>query len=433
MLRILRPNDPTDAQVVTRLMDRSSDETAVEPRVREILQAVREQGDEALLALTKKFDGVSLLPGQLRVAEAEIEKASRAIEPETKAAIEEAKSRIEAFHQHEMRQSWQVQQQDGTTFGQLVRPLETVGIYVPGGEAPYPSTVLMNAVPAVLAGVPRLILVTPPGKDGRVDRTVLFAAATCGIEEIYRVGGAQAIAALAYGTETIPKVDKIVGPGNVYVNVAKRLVFGDVAIDSLAGPSEIVVLAEEEANPGIIAADLLSQAEHDAQASAFLVTSSQSLGEAVNAAIDRQMADLDRKDVIAASLEDRGAILIVGDLEEGIALVNRIAPEHLEVMVKDPQSLLPNLRNAGMILLGEHTPVAICDYGAGPNHVLPTGGTARFSSPLSVNDFVKHTNYLAASKDTLQTLADQVETLAGIEGFTAHAAAVKLRTGGANG
>ena len=433
MLRILRPNDPTDAQVVTRLMDRSSDETAVEPRVREILQAVREQGDEALLALTKKFDGVTLSPDELKVTGREIEAAAEAMEPTAKEAIESAKSRIEAFHQHEMRQSWQVQQQDGTTFGQLVRPLETVGIYVPGGEAPYPSTVLMNAVPAVLAGVPRLILVTPPGKDGRVDRTVLFAAATCGIEEIYRVGGAQAIAALAYGTETIPKVDKIVGPGNVYVNVAKRLVFGDVAIDSLAGPSEIVVLAEEEANPGIIAADLLSQAEHDAQASAFLVTSSQSLGEAVNAAIDRQMADLDRKDVIAASLEDRGAILIVGDLEEGIALVNRIAPEHLEVMVKDPQSLLPNLRNAGMILLGEHTPVAICDYGAGPNHVLPTGGTARFSSPLSVNDFVKHTNYLAASKDTLQTLAGQVGTLAELEGFTAHAAAVKLRTGGANG
>ena len=433
MLRILRPNDPTDAQVVTRLMDRLSDETAVEPRVREILQAVREQGDEALLALTKKFDGVTLSPDELKVTGREIEAAAEAMEPTAKEAIESAKSRIEAFHQHEMRQSWQVQEEDGTTFGQLVRPLEVVGIYVPGGEAPYPSTVLMNAVPAVLAGVTRVVAVTPPRRDGSIHPSVLFAAALCGIKEIYRIGGAQAIGALAYGTATIPRVDKIVGPGNVYVNVAKRLVFGEVAIDSLAGPSEIVVLADADANPAYIAADLLSQAEHDPLATAFLVTPSQSLAEAVNAAIDRQIADLSRKEVITASLEGRGAILIVDDLEKGIALVNRIAPEHLEVMVDDSRGLLPQLRNAGMILLGEYSPVPLCDYGAGPNHVLPTGGTARFSSPLSVNDFVKHTNYLAASKDTLQTLAEQVGTLAELEGFTAHAAAVKLRTGGANG
>ncbi len=432
MLRILRPNDPTDTQVVARLIDRSSDETAVEPRVREILQAVRENGDEALLAFTKEFDGVTLSPDELKVTEWEIEAAAEVLEPKAKAAIEAAKARIEAFHQYEIQQSWHVQEEDGTTFGQLARPLEAVGIYVPGGEAPYPSTVLMNAVPAVLAGVPRLILVTPPGKDGRVNRTVLFAATTCGIEEIYKIGGAQAIAALAYGTATIPKVDKIIGPGNVYVNVAKRLVFGEVAIDSLAGPSEIVVLAEEEANPATIAADLLSQAEHDPLATAFLVTSSQSLANAANAAIDRQIAGLSREDVIAASLEGRGAILIVDDLEEGIALVNRIAPEHLEVMVKDSQSLLPQLRHAGMILLGEDSPVAICDYGAGPNHVLPTGGTARFASPLGVTDFVKRTNFLHATKEGFEALADQVETLAEIEGFTAHAAAVKVRRGTSN-
>jgi len=433
MLRILSTNDPTSEKVIARLIDRVFDERAVEPRVREILEAVREKGDEALLAFTKEFDGVTLSPDELKVTEREIEAAAEAMEPTDKAAIEAAKVRIEAFHQHEIRQSWRVQEEDGTTFGQLVRPLDTVGIYVPGGAAPYPSTVLMSAVPGVLAGVPRLILVTPPGKDGRVDRIVLFAATTCGIEEIYKIGGAQAIAALAYGTSTIPKVDKIVGPGNVCVNVAKRLVYGDVAIDSLAGPSEIVVLAEEEANPAYIAADLLSQGEHDALATAFLVTPSQSLAEAVNGQIARQIADLSRKDVIAASLNCRGAILIVDDLEEGIALVNRIAPEHLEVMVDRPFDILPQLRNAGMILLGEDSPVPICDYGAGPNHVLPTGGTARFASPLGVADFVKRTNFLRVTKEGFGALSDQVETLAGIEGFTAHAAAVKVRRGANDG
>ena len=433
MLRILSTNDPTSEEVIARLIDRASDERAVEPRVREILEAVRKKGDEALLDYTRRFDGVTVARADLRVQKKEIEEATIAIEPAVKVAIESARSRIETFHRREVRESWQVQEEDGTTFGQLVRPLGTVGIYVPGGEAPYPSTVLMNAVPASLAGVPRLILVTPPGKDGRVNPPVLSAATTCGIEEIYKIGGAQAIGALAYGTATIPKVDKIVGPGNVYVNVAKRLVFGDVAIDSLAGPSEVVVLADGDANPAYIAADLLSQAEHDPLATTFLVTSSQSLAEAVNAAIERQIADLSRKEVIVASLNDRGAIIVVEDLEEAIDLVNRIAPEHLEVMVDNSIDVLPRLRNAGMILIGEYSPVPLCDYGAGPNHVLPTRGTARFSSPLGVNDFVKHTNYLAASKDTLQTLTDQVKTLAELEGFTAHAAAVKLRIGGANG
>ena len=430
MLQVLATNDPTSAKAIARLIDRGSDERAVEPCVRDILEAVRETGDDALLAFTKRFDGVTLARDDLRVSEWEIREAADAVDPPVKAAIEAAKVRIEAFHRHEMRESWHLREEDGTTVGQLVRPLATVGIYVPGG---YPSTVLMNAVPALLAGVPRLVLVTPPKAEGRMNSAVLFAATACGVEEIYRVGGAQAIAALAYGTATIPKVDKIVGPGNVYVNVAKRLVFGDVAIDSLAGPSEIVVLAEAEANPATIAADLLSQAEHDAQASAFLVTPSPRLAEAVNAAIGRQMADLGRKDVIAACLEARGAIVIVSDMEEGIALINRIAPEHLEVMVEEPQILLPKLRNAGMILLGEHTPVAICDYGAGPNHVLPTGGTARFASPLGVDDFVKRTNYLHATAEGFRAIADQVERLANVEGFTAHTAAIKARRGANNG
>jgi len=429
MLRILSTNDPTSEKAIARLIDRGSDQRAVEPAVRDILEAVRETGDDALLAFTKRFDGVTLAPDDLRVTDREIREAADVVDPPVKAAIEAAKARIEAFHRHEMRESWHAREEDGTTVGQLVRPLATVGIYVPGGEAPYPSTVLMNAVPALLAGVPRIILVTPPGADGRVNSAVLFAATACGIEEIYRVGGAQAIAALAFGTATIPRVDKIVGPGNVYVNVAKRLVFGEVAIDALAGPSEIVVLADGDADPALVAADLLSQAEHDAQVSSFLVTPSPLLAEAVNRQIAGQMVNLGRKDVIAASLKDRGAIVIVDDLKEGIALVNRIAPEHLEVMVEDPQSLLPQLKNAGMILLGESAPVAICDYGAGPNHVLPTGGTARFASPLGVADFVKRTNYLHATKEGLEALADQVETLAGIEGFTAHAAAVRVRRG----
>jgi len=432
MLRILSTNDPASENVIARLIDRASDERAVEPRVREILEAVREKGDGALLAFTKEFDGVTLLPDELKVAEREIEAAAEAVDPTAKAAIAAAKARIEAFHRHEIRQSWHVQQ-DGTTFGQLVRPLEVVGVYVPGGEASYPSTVLMNAVPAVLAGVERIPMITPPKKDGRVDPTVLFAAALCGINEIYRVGGAQAIAALAYGTATVPKVDKIVGPGSAYVNVAKRLVFGDVAIDSLAGPSEIVVLADGDASPATIAADLLSQAEHDALATACLVTPSQSLAEAVNAEIDRQIADLKRKDVIAACLEGRGAILIVDDLEEGIALINRIAPEHLEVMVDYWLDVLPRLRNAGMILLGEYSPVPLCDYGAGPNHVLPTSGTARFASPLGVADFTKRMNYLHATREGFGALADQVETLAEHEGFTAHAAAVRIRRGANDG
>ena len=432
MLRILSTNDPTSEKVIERLIDRASDERAVEPRVREILEAVREKGDEALLAFTNEFDGVSLSPDELQVTQREMQAAAEAVEPTVKEAIDAARARIEAFHRHEIRQSWQVQEEDGTTFGQLVRPLEAVGIYVPGGEAPYPSTVLMNAVPAVLAGVSRIVAVTPPRRDGSIHPSVLFAAALCGVKEIYRIGGAQAIGALAYGTATIPRVDKIVGPGNLYVNVAKRLVFGEVAIDSLAGPSEIVVLADGGANPAYIAADLLSQAEHDPMATAFLVTPSQSLAEAVNAAIQWQIEDLSRKEVIAASVEGRGAILIVDDLEEGIALVNRIAPEHLEVMVDNWLDVLPRLRNAGMILVGEYSPVPLCDYGAGPNHVLPTGGTARFSSPLGVADFVKRTNFLHATEEGLEAIADQVGTLAELEGFTAHAAAVKIRRGDSN-
>ena len=433
MLKIIRGNDPASEEKIRRLVDREHVERDVEPRVREILEAVRQRGDTALLDFTRRYDGVSLTADRLKVTGAEMEAAAEVVDSTVKRAIAEAKARIEAFHLHEVRESWESKRGDGVRFGQWVRPLETMGIYVPGGGAAYPSTVLMNAVPAVVAGVENVLLVTPPMGDGRVDPCVLFAASCCGITEIYRMGGAQAIAALAYGTETIPKVDKIIGPGNVYVNVAKRLVFGVVDIDGLAGPSEIVVLAEEGADPVFVAADLLSQAEHDPLATAVLVTPSRSLAAAVEQEIERQILPLSRADVIVKALENRGAIVIVDDLESGIELVNRLAPEHLEVMVEEGNDVLPRLRHAGMVLLGQCAPVSFCDYGVGPTHVLPTGGTARFASPLSVSECLKHTNYLEVPPAASGALAESIAPLAEIEGFSAHAAAIRLRREVGNG
>ena len=427
MLKTLFMDDTASAKAIERIINRASDEEDVEPRVRQILEAVRQRSDEALLEYTEKFDGVRLTSNEIKVTEDEIKNATKRISAKAKQSIRGAKERIEAFHKKEIRDSWQFKQEDGTMLGQLVRPLESVGLYVPGGDAPYPSSVLMTAVPAVTAGVARPIMVTPPNKEGGVSPYVLYAAGICSIKEIYKIGGAQAIGALAFGTATVPKVDKIVGPGNVYVNVAKRLVYGEVDIDALAGPSEIVVLAEEGANPSFVAADLLSQAEHDPFASAILITSSRALAEAVTEEITLQIGPLSRRAVITSSLKRRGAIIVVNDLEEGIDLANKIAPEHLEVMVENPLDILPQLRNAGMVLLGEYSPVPLCDYGAGPNHVLPTGGAARFSSPLSVDDFVKKTNVIACTEEALASIGDQVETLAKIEGFTAHAASIKLR------
>jgi len=432
MIRTLFPDDPAARVEIERIINRSPYDKKVEPLVRRILEDVRQRGDEAILEYTLRFDGVRFTPGDLRVAAPEIEAAAGKVAPAFKEALAAAKARIEEFHERELRNSWITEQSSGTILGQLFRPLESVGIYVPGGTAGYPSSVLMNAVPAGLAGVARPVIVTPPGKDGNLDPHVLFAAATCGIREIYKVGGAQAIGALAFGSETIPKVDKIVGPGNSYVTLAKKLVYGEVEIDMLAGPSEILILADARANPSFIAADLLSQAEHDPLASSILITSSQSLATEVEAEVKRQLGALTRKDVISSALNACGAIIIVRGLKEGIELANRLAPEHLEIMVKDPLELLSQIKNAGAVFLGEYSPVPLGDYIAGPNHVLPTGGAARFSSPLGVEDFLKRTSLVACTKAGLKAIGGQARVLAEIEGFTAHANSIKLREEGNN-
>jgi len=427
MLSILRTSDPGAEAAIRRLVERAAVERDVEPAVRGILAAVRADGDAALIEFTRRFDGVELTADRLRVSEAETAAAAAAIAPRARAAIARARARIEAFHAREIRSSWEFEPQRGVRITQTVRPLDAVGVYAPGGRAIYPSTVLMNVVPAAVAGVGRVVLVTPPDGDGHVDPHVLFAASSCGVSEIYRVGGAQAIAALTYGTETVPRVDKVVGPGNVYVNVAKRLVFGAVGIDGLAGPSEVVVLADDTADPTLVAADLLSQAEHDRLATSVLVTPSRTLAEAVKGEMHRQLKSLGRAAVIEASLETRGGLIVVASLDAGIDLVNRLAPEHLQLTVERPDHILPRLRNAGTILVGSGTPVSFCDYGAGPTHVLPTGGAARFGSPLSTTDFVKHTNVLTVSRAACGSLAETLEPLAEIERFTAHAAAMRRR------
>jgi len=427
MIRIVRTSDRRAAPAIRRLVERVSIERDVEPQVREILNAVRANGDAALIEFTRRFDGVDSSCDRLRVAEDEIGAAKAGVSRQVRTALAEAERRIEAFHANELQSSWEFEVEPGVRIAQVVRPLDSVGIYVPGGEAIYPSTVLMNAIPAVVAGVRRVVLATPPGPAGRVDPHVLYAAARCGVSEVYQVGGAQAIGALAYGTPTIARVDKIVGPGSVYVNVAKRLVFGDVGIDALAGPSEIVVLADGDADPALVAADLLSQAEHDRLATAVLVTPSEELADTVAAEIARQAASFGRSDVIESALAKRGAIVLVESLAEGVDLVNRLAPEHLEVVVARPDEVLPEIRNAGTILVGRDTPVAFCDYGAGPTHVLPTGGAARFSSPLGVADFMVRTNVLTVSPNTGERLADTLAPLAEIERFTAHAAAMRIR------
>lgn len=429
MIRTLFHDDPVAGGKIERIIKRSSYDKKVEPLVRRILEDVRQRGDEALLEYTLRFDGVRLAPDELRVTESEIEEANERVESEFKEAITTAKERIEAFHRKELRNSWISQQGSGTILGQLFRPLENVGIYIPGGAAGYPSSVLMNGIPAILAGVTRPVVVTPPGKDGGVNPHVLFAAGICGIREIYKIGGAQAIGALAFGSATIPKVDKIVGPGNIYVTTAKRIVYGEVEIDLLAGPSEILILADDEANPSFIAADLLSQAEHDSLASSILITTSQTLATRVEEEIERQLGDLKRRAVIASALKCRGAIIVVKDLNEGIELVNRIAPEHVEVMFKNPFAILSRIRNAGTILLGEYSPVPLSDYIAGPSHVLPTGGAARFSSPLGVDDFLKRTNFIAYTEAELKEVGGRLRVLAEIEGFDAHANSIKIRGG----
>lgn len=395
--------------------------------VKQVVEQVKREGDAALRRFTEQFDRVKV--ERFRLTEEEIRAAYGRVEPAFVEAIREAAARIRSYHERQKRQSWFQAEPDGTLLGQVIRPLKRVGLYVPGGKAAYPSSVLMNAIPAQVAGVTEIAMVTPPATAGEegVNPYILVAAAEAGIREIYRVGGAQAIAALAYGTESIPAVDKIVGPGNIYVALAKRCVYGVVDIDSIAGPSEIVVLADDSADPAYVAADLLSQAEHDEMASAVLVTTSEELAANVQKQVEAQLATLPRKAIAAKSLEDYGAIITVGDMAEGVRLVNRLAPEHLEIIAREPFQYLGLIENAGAIFLGPYSSEPVGDYFAGPNHVLPTNGTARFSSPLGVDDFVKKSSVIYYSKEALLAHSRQIVTLARHEGLDAHARAIEIR------
>lgn len=399
----------------------------VEAAVREIVSTVRQRGDRALLEYTRRFDGVDLTSQGLQVGADEMEDAYRDVTDENLGALQLAAQRIRTFHESQKQASWIVDLGEGSWTGQLIRPLSRVGVYVPGGKAVYPSSVLMNVVPARVAGVKEVFLCTPPSSSGKLDPHVLVAAHLAGVEVVFKVGGAQAIAALAFGTETIPRVDKVVGPGNIYVTAAKRLVYGWVGIDLLAGPSEVVIVADETAHPNLVAADLLAQAEHDEQALAVLVTPAESLAQEVQGELDRQISSLSRAEIARQALEARGAIFVVEDVGAAVRLAEEIAPEHLELLVRDPWSLANTVRNAGAIFLGESSPLALGDYLAGPNHVLPTGGAARFSSPLGVYDFVKRTNILGCSPEGLQELLGAGARLARLEGLDGHAQSLVAR------
>ena len=398
----------------------------IEKQVKQIIAAVKKDGDAAVIEYTERFDSVKLTPKKMRVSEEEIMKAYKVVPDEDVDALLLAARRIADFHDRQRQESWFVQEDNGAMVGQRVLPLESVGVYVPGGKASYPSSVLMNTVPAKVAGVNNIVMCVPaPG--GKINPFVLVAADLAGVDEIYKVGGAQAIAAMAYGTKTIPKVDKIVGPGNIYVATAKRLVFGTVDIDMVAGPSEILVVADRTARPAFVAADMLSQAEHDEMASAVLVTDDEALAKEVVKELDRQVEELSRRDIAKKSLADFGAVIIVKDLKEAAYIANRIAPEHLELAVDRPFELLPLIKNAGAIFMGHYTPEAVGDYIAGPNHVLPTGGTARFFSPLSLDDFVKKSSILSYTKEALAEVAPEVLRLTKMEGLEAHGRMVEIR------
>ncbi|WP_041531947.1 histidinol dehydrogenase [Syntrophotalea carbinolica] len=398
----------------------------VEETVAEILEAVRLQGDRALLEYTTRFDGLDLTAAQLQVTAEEIEAALAAVDSESMAALQLAADRIAAFHRRQKTETWLTTDEQDVMLGQMVQPLERVGIYVPGGKASYPSSVLMNAIPAKVAGVAEVVMVVPM-PHGEVNPHVLAAAHLAGVDRIFKIGGAQAVAALAYGTESVPRVDKITGPGNIYVATAKKMVFGQVDIDMIAGPSEILVINDGSGTPEHIAVDLLSQAEHDELAAAILVTTDADFGRRVQQAVEEQLATLKRAAIARCSIDAFGAILVARDLEQAVALSNSIAPEHLELAVDDPFSLLPRIRHAGAIFMGHHCPEAAGDYLAGPNHTLPTGGTARFFSPLGVDDFVKKSSIISFSREGLDRLGRSIVHLAELEGLEAHGRSVSIR------
>lgn len=418
----------TKQDLLERLLKRSPNQYGVfEERVKEILKTVKKNGDSAILDYTERFDGVRLTPETLRVTREEIDRAYEEVDPSLLAVIRKSLVNIRSYHEKQKKYSWFDSTENGTILGQKITPLQTVGVYVPGGKAVYPSSVLMNVVPAKVAGVQKIVMTTPPGRDGRIPASTLVAAHEAGTDEIYKVGGAQAIAALAYGTKTIPKADKITGPGNIYVALAKRAVYGHVSIDSVAGPSEILVLADETANPRYVAADLLSQAEHDEMASAILVTTSEALAEAVQKEIEGFLQTLSRSEIIRKSLEQYGFILLADQLSDAIDAVNEIASEHLEIVTKNPFEVMTKIQNAGAIFVGEYSSEPLGDYFAGPNHVLPTNGTAKFFSALSVDDFIKKSSIVYYSKEALAPIQKDIVAFAEAEQLTAHANSIRVR------
>ncbi len=408
-----------------RIFARTETTARVEGAVRDIIAAVRAEGDAALYRFCEKFDHATLTA--LSVTEAEMEEAMAAVDPDFIRILERAAANIRKFHEKQKRNSFIINDECGVLMGQKIIPVDRAGLYVPGGTAAYPSTVLMDAIPAKIAGVREVVMVTPPGRDGKVNPVILAAAGVAGIDRIFKLGGAQAIAALAYGTESVPRVDKIVGPGNAYVAEAKRQVYGQVSIDMIAGPSEILIVADGASNPRHVAADLLSQAEHDKLASAVLVTDSQALAEAVQGELERQIPLLERAEIARVSIDNNGKIIVAPDLKVSIDIANEIAPEHLELCVDNPFDYLDAIRHAGSIFMGRNCPEALGDYMAGPNHTLPTSGTARFSSPLSVDDFVKKTQYTYFTREALAGMAQDVATFATKEGLTAHAKSAIVR------
>ena len=427
-MKIVRLTADTQKDLLDSLLKRSPNNySEYEDVVAEIVNNVKQKGDQAVFEYTKKFDQWDISADAIRVTEDEIDEAFKVIEKEFVEVLKRAASNIEDFHRKQLRNSWIDTKPDGSILGQRIMPIAVSGVYVPGGKAAYPSSLLMNVIPAKVAGVDKVIITTPAGADGKVNAGTLVAAKVAGVDEIYKVGGAQAIAAMAFGTESIPKVDKITGPGNIFVALAKKACFGYVSIESIAGPSEILVIADETANPRYVAADLLSQAEHDELASAILITTDKKLSEAVCVEIDNFLKELSRAEIIRKSLDQYGYILLADSMEDAVDAANALASEHLEILTKDPYAIMTKIRNAGAIFLGEYSSEPLGDYYAGPNHILPTNGTAKFFSPLNVDDFMKKTSIISYSKEALEKAHKDIELFAEKEGLTAHANSIRVR------
>ena len=427
-MRIIELNDQTKNNLLESLLKRSPNSYgSYEQAVIEIITQIREKKDEALFAYTKQFDHCEITKDNIKVTEKEIEEAYKKVDPKLLEVMKKSAANITEFHQKQLHNSWISPKDNGTILGQRITPIEVSGVYVPGGKAAYPSSVLMNVIPARVAGVERIIMTTPPAKDGSVPFGTLVAADIAGVDEIYKVGGAQAVAAMAFGTESVPRVDKITGPGNIFVALAKKACFGYVSIDSIAGPSEILVLADQNANPRYVAADLLSQAEHDEMASAILITTSRELAQKVSDQVELFAKKLSRERIIRESLENYGYIFVADTMEDAIDAVNEIASEHLEILTENPFETMTKIRNAGAVFLGEYSSEPLGDYFAGPNHILPTNGTARFFSPLNVDDFMKKTSIISYSREELLRVHKDIELFAEREGLTAHANSVRVR------